>query len=175
VTSARRNDAPSDATSPAELRLSEAIDAFFVARRPRKDSPHTSKAYANDLRAIAELLARAATTLPDQLTVDDVTVPRLRSAFAGYADGHAKASINRCSSTWNQLFTFLVAEGHRDGNPMPAVAKAKLARRLPKPLTGEDTPERLLEHRRRPHLPGRRPGTAGCARHGSPTGPWPTW
>jgi len=81
----------------------------------------------------------------DRLTVDDLTVSRLRAAFAEYAVGHAKASINRCWSTWNQLLVFLVAEGHRDGNPMPAVAKAKLPRRLPKPLTGEDTPERLLE------------------------------
>jgi integrase/recombinase XerC len=124
VTTAQ-DDAPSDAVSPAGIRLSEATDAFFVARRPRKDSPHTAKAYANDLRAIDELLARDADTPLDRLTVDDLTVPRLRSAFAEYADTHAKASINRCWSTWNQLFTFLVAEGHRDGNPMPAVAKAK--------------------------------------------------
>jgi integrase/recombinase XerC len=125
--------------------LTRAVDAFFIARRPRKDSPHTVKAYAGDLRAVGELLARAANTPLEQLTVDDVTVSRLRSAFAEYAEGHAKASINRCWSTWNQLFTFLVAERHRDGNPMPAVAKAKLPRRLPKPLAGEDTPEQLLQ------------------------------
>jgi len=142
VTTARHDDTADDKAVPT---LPESMDAFFVARRPRKDSPHTATAYANDLRAIGELLARAANTPLDQLTVDDLTVPRLRSAFAEYADGHAKASINRCWSTWNQLFTFLVAEGHRDGNPMPAIAKAKLPRRLPKPLTGEDTPEQLLQ------------------------------
>jgi integrase/recombinase XerC len=145
VTTTRRDEAGADDETPARLPLQEAVDAFFLARRPRKDSAHTAKAYANDLRAITELLARATDTPVDRLTVDDLTVPRLRSAFAEYADSHAKASINRCWSTWNQLFTFLVAEGHRDGNPMPAIAKAKLPRRLPKPLTGEDTPERLLE------------------------------
>jgi len=82
--------------------------------------PHTSKAYATGLHAVGELLARAADTPVDQLTVDDLTVSRPRSAFAEYPDSHAKASINRCWSTWNQLFTFLVAEGHRDGNPTPA-------------------------------------------------------
>jgi len=128
----------------AALTLRQAIEAFFLARRPRKDSPHTTNAYANDLRVIGELLAAAAHTPLERLTVDDLTVSALRSAFADYAEGHAKASINRCWSTWNQLFTFLVAEGHRDGNPMPAIAKAKLGRRLPKPLTGEDTPEQLL-------------------------------
>jgi len=93
VTTARPDD------DKAPLTLTRAMDAFFVARRPRKDSPHTSKAYATDLHAIGELLARAADTPVDQLTVDDLTVPRLRSAFADYADSHAKASINRCWST----------------------------------------------------------------------------
>jgi integrase/recombinase XerC len=85
----------------AVLTLAAAADAFFVARRPRKDSPHTAKAHAGDLRAIGELLARAAGTPAERLTVGDLTVPRLRSAFGAYADGHAKASINRCWSTWN--------------------------------------------------------------------------
>jgi integrase/recombinase XerC len=142
VTTARHDDTADD---EAVLTLPEAMDAFFVARRPRKDSPHTAKAYASDLRGIGELLARATGAPLNELTVADLTVPRLRSAFAAFADTHAKGSINRCWSTWNQLFTFLVAEGYREGNPMPGIAKAKLPRRLPKPLTGEDTPERLLE------------------------------
>jgi len=121
VTDARHRRASDDGTAAA-MALQDAIDAFFLARRPRKDSPHTSKAYATDLRGIGELLAHAAKTSLAELTVDDLTVPRLRSAFAEYAESHAKASINRCWSTWNQLFTFLVAEGHRDGNPMPAIA-----------------------------------------------------
>jgi integrase/recombinase XerC len=92
VTTARRDN------GQAVLTLTAAVDGFFVARRPRKDTPHTSKAYANDLRAVTELLARAANTPVERLTVDDLTVPRLRSAFAEYAEGHAKASINRCWS-----------------------------------------------------------------------------
>jgi site-specific recombinase XerC len=116
VADGQHEDTPGETTSPAPIPLPDAIEAFFVARRPRKDSPHTSKAYSNDLRGIGELLARSADTEPDELTLANLTVPRLRSAFADYADSHAKASINRCWSTWNQFFTFLVAEGLREGN-----------------------------------------------------------
>jgi site-specific recombinase XerC len=145
VADGQHEDTPGETTSPAPIPLPDAIEEFFVARRPRKDSPHTSKAYSNDLRGIGELLARSADTEPDELTLANLTVPRLRSAFADYADSHAKASINRCWSTWNQFFTFLVAEGLREGNRSRPSPRPNRPRRLPKPLDGEDTPEQLLQ------------------------------
>lgn len=68
----------------------------------------------------------------------------LRRAFADFADNHAAASV-RAWSTWNQFFSFLVADGVVPGNAMAAIGKPKAPRRVPKPLQGEDTPQLLLE------------------------------
>jgi integrase/recombinase XerC len=65
-------------------------------------------------------------------------------AFAAYAETRAKTSISRAWSTWNQFLAFCVSDGRLSGNPMSGVAKPRLPRRAPKPLRGEDTPERLL-------------------------------
>lgn len=124
--------------------LLAAQDAFFLARRPRKDSPHTTAAYRRDLDGITSLLARFADTSVAELTIGDLTVPALRAAFGEFADGHAKTSVARAWSTWNQFLTFCVADGLVDGNPMGAVTRPKAPPSSPKPLRGEDTPERLL-------------------------------
>jgi site-specific recombinase XerD len=124
--------------------LLDAQDAFFTARKPRKDSPHTTAAYRRDLSGITSLLADYTGTSAAELTVEDLTVPALRAAFGEFADGHAKTSVARAWSTWNQFLTFCVADGLVEGNPMGAVTKPKSPQSSPKPLRGEDTPERLL-------------------------------
>ncbi|MEV4313388.1 tyrosine-type recombinase/integrase [Actinocrispum sp. NPDC049592] len=124
--------------------LLAAQDAFFLARRPRKDSPHTTAAYRRDLGGVTSLLAADAGKSIGELTIADLTVSALRMAFGEFADGHAKTSVARAWSTWNQFLTFCVAEGLIDGNPMGAVTRPKAPPPAPKPLRGEDTPERLL-------------------------------
>ncbi|MFD1050508.1 integrase, partial [Kibdelosporangium lantanae] len=61
--------------------LLAAQDAFFMARRPRKDSPHTTAAYRRDLDGITSLLAAHAGRPTNTLTIDDLTVTALRTAF----------------------------------------------------------------------------------------------
>jgi site-specific recombinase XerD len=68
----------------------------------------------------------------------------LRDAFGVFADGHARSSVSRAWSTWNQFLTFCVAEGWLAGNPLAGVARPRAVVLSPKPLRGEDTPERLL-------------------------------
>src|SRR5213082_3491834 len=126
------------------MKLSEAQQAFFAARRPRKDSPHTTDAYRRDLAGITTLLVAELGRPAEDLEVADLTGPALRSAFGAFADGHAKSSVLRAWSTWNQFLTFCVVEGLLSGNPMVAVARPKPPALSPKPLRGEDTPERLL-------------------------------
>jgi site-specific recombinase XerD len=121
-----------------------AVADFFLARKPRKDSPHTTLAYQRDLDAICRLCADHIGLSPAELILDQLTVPVLRVAFAAYAETHAKTSISRAWSTWNQFLAFCVSDGRIAGNPMSGVAKPRLPRRAPKPLRGEDTPERLL-------------------------------
>lgn len=127
-----------------EQPLQDAVAAFFLARTPRKDSPHTTAAYGRDLDTITDLCALHIGLPRDELRIDALTVPVLRVAFAGYSTERAKTSISRAWSTWNQFFAFCVSDGRIPGNPMAGVARPRIPRRAPKPLRGEDTPERLL-------------------------------
>ncbi|GAA0807305.1 tyrosine-type recombinase/integrase [Spirilliplanes yamanashiensis] len=114
---------------------------FLAARATRKPSPHTLAAYRRDLDAVLALVAGG----DDAPTPLRALTPRvLRAAFARFAADRSPASVQRAWSTWNGFFTFLVADGRTDGNPMPAVDRPRLAPPAPKPLRGEDTPERLL-------------------------------
>ena len=116
---------------------------FLAARATRKPSPHTLAAYRRDLDAVLALVDGAGGDDPTPLRA--LTPRTLRAAFARFAADRSPASVQRAWSTWNGFFTFLVADGRTDGNPMPAVDRPRLAPPAPKPLRGEDTPERLLE------------------------------
>lgn len=129
-----------------EERVLPLIEDFLTARATRKPSPHTLQAYRRDLLAIAGLVAEHSDPpLPlPALPLAALTPRALRAAFARYAAPRAATSIARAWSTWNGFFTFLVAEGHTVGNPMPVVDRPRIAPPTPKPLRGEDTPEHLL-------------------------------
>jgi site-specific recombinase XerD len=126
------------------MKVLAAQSAFFAARRPRKDSPHTTDAYRRDLAGITTLLCANLDVELDQLEVDDLSAHALRAAFGAFADSHAKSSVLRAWSTWNQFLTFCVSDNLLAGNPMGAVARPKTPPLSPKPLRGEDTPEVLL-------------------------------
>ncbi|BCL17781.1 tyrosine-type recombinase/integrase [Micromonospora sagamiensis] len=128
-------------------RVTVLIEEFLIARATRKPSPHTLQAYRRDLVGVARLAAERATPpLPlDALPVTALSPRVLRAAFAAFAAPRAAASVHRAWSTWNNFFTFLVAEGVVPGNPMPAVDRPRAPLPQPKPLRGEDTPERLLD------------------------------
>ncbi|WP_069853682.1 tyrosine-type recombinase/integrase [Actinoalloteichus hymeniacidonis] len=126
------------------MRLLEAQDAFFLARRSRKDSPHTTAAYRRDLAGITSLLVGELQRAAGEIALGEVTSGSLRAAFGAFADSHAKSSVLRAWSTWNQFLTFCVAEALVAGNPMAAVARPRTPALTPKPLRGEQTPEELL-------------------------------
>ena len=133
------------------------IDEFFAARRPLKDSPHTTEAYRRDLLAITSTLAALAATDVADVTLDQLSAQTIRDAFGTFSSSHAKTSISRCWSTWNQFFTFLVGDGLLPGNPMPAVPRPRRLRSAPKPLQGDDTPETLLRSAALPRPGARNP------------------
>ena len=114
------------------------ISDFLAARATRKPSVHTLQAYRRDLSLIVGLIG------PEMVTLGDLSPRSLRSAFARFAADRAPASVARAWSSWNAFFTFLVTEQVVPGNPMSAVDKPRQAAHSPKPLRGEDTPERLL-------------------------------
>jgi len=127
------------------LSLYAAIEEFFLARRPRKDSQNTHAAYRRDLEQVTTALAHHLDCAPRDIRLSRVDARSLRAAFGAYADTHAKSSLARAWSTWNQFFTFCVSEGYVTGNPMGAVDRPRVPERQPKPLGGEESPERLLQ------------------------------
>ncbi|MGZ4499709.1 MAG: site-specific integrase [Nocardioidaceae bacterium] len=116
----------------------DAIDGWFLARAPRKDSPHTPAAYQRDLAAICEAAAAHLGGPVDQLRLGDLTLRVLRAAFAAWSEGRAAATVRRAHSTWSGFFEYLVSEELLAGSPMPGVAKPKAPRRLPKPFAEDD-------------------------------------
>lgn len=128
-----------------DLSLPAAIEEFFLARRPRKDSSHTRAAYRRDLEQVTTALAQHLDCSPGEVLLSTVNARNLRAAFGAYADAHAKSSLARAWSTWNQFFTFCVSEGYASGNPMGAVDRPRVPERQPKPLGGEQSPEHLLQ------------------------------
>lgn len=133
------------------------VDQFFAARRSLKDSPHTTAAYRRDLTSILTIIAIGDGEDACAVHVSQLTAPVLREAFGEFSTDHAKASITRCWSTWNQFLTFLVGEGVLPGNPMAAVPRPRRVKGAPKPLQGEDTPETLLRSAALPRPNARNP------------------
>jgi site-specific recombinase XerC len=91
------------------------------------------KAYRQDFDVIATLVAGDAAGAA-RMSLGDITIESMRTAFAQYAQTHEAASIQRCWSTWNVLCTFLYTAELIAANPMPLVGRPKLAKTLPKAL-----------------------------------------
>ncbi len=124
--------------------LVDAIDEFFLARRPRKHSEHTLDAYRRDFDSILAALSDVTERPANSLELAHLDIRTLRRAFAAISDKSA-ATIARTWSTWNQLFTFLVAERMIAGNPMAAVEKPRVPKSRPKAITGDDSVHLLLQ------------------------------
>lgn len=124
--------------------LPTAIDEFFLARRPKKHSKHTLDAYRRDLDSICKSLCELLGQPAAKIMVEELDVRTLRRGFAAISHLSA-ATISRTWSTWNQLFTFLVADGIVPGNPMAAVEKPRVPKSRPKAITGDDSIDRLLK------------------------------
>lgn len=128
----------------AKAALTEVIDEFFLARLPKKHSEHTLAAYRRDLETISAALSEVLAKDRSMIKMGDLQVKVLRRAFAMISH-QSEATISRTWSTWNQLFTFTVAEGILDGNPMAAIEKPRVPRSRPKAITGDDSVTLLLK------------------------------
>ncbi|WP_306367548.1 tyrosine-type recombinase/integrase [Nocardiopsis sp. CC223A] len=126
-------------------RLVDAVEEYLVARRAAKPSEHTVAAYRRDLLGVLGCAAGVRGVEPGVLRWADLDVATLRGAFAEFAASRAASSVLRAWSTWNGFFGFWVSERVVPGNPMSAVPRPRVRPSGPKPLRGEDTPERLLE------------------------------
>ena len=131
------------AIARSPLTLEAAVKTLVEDLTIRKLAAASMKAYRADLAAISARLPEH----DGAWTVEELTGPVLRAAFAVFAVDHAPASVARARSTWTALFDLLVSDGHVDGSPMAAVPRPRQPPRAPKPLLGwdKDTVERLAE------------------------------
>lgn len=131
---------PADIEEPRALgEVERAIEEFFVARAPKKDSEHTRAAYANDLDQVLGEVARVLGVARSDVTLAQIRdLKTMRRAFAAYSGPRAKSSVRRGHSTWSVFFTFLASEDLVDGSPMPGIHRPKAAKRIPKGFSPEE-------------------------------------
>ena len=128
-----------------DLPLTEAFDQFLSSLKAAKKSPHTVAAYRRDLEAVAELLIDPIDKAVDDMTLDDVTVPALRSAFGIRAEVSAAATMARTHSTWTRFYRFCRSEGLTTAAPIDEIEKAKTGTTRPRSIETPDLAVRLLE------------------------------
>jgi integrase/recombinase XerC len=102
----------------------------------RAVSPHTRKAYLDDVGRFLAFLGRFAGTDATEIDACDVDSLAVRSWLASLrADGLARSSIVRRLSALRSFFSFLEREGLADGNPARGVATPRTEKPLPVTLS----------------------------------------
>ncbi len=112
--------------------LLEWVSSYLETLQTAKRSPHTLKAYRLDLHGVCAHLADVHTQPVDALTVGDISIRAMRSAFAAFAAERQPASVRRAWSVWNNFCNFLVSEGVSEGNPMASITQPKKPQHTPK-------------------------------------------
>ena len=106
------------------MRLASALEEFerHLADE-RAVSPHTRRAYLDDVGRFLAFLAAFAGTDAAEVETGDVDALAVRSWLASLrSDGLARSSIVRRLSALRAFFTFLEREGLAEGNPARGVA-----------------------------------------------------
>ncbi|MBK9089143.1 MAG: tyrosine recombinase XerC [Holophagales bacterium] len=102
----------------------------------RAVSPHTRRAYLDDVGRFLAFLGRFAGTDAAEIDACDVDALAVRSWLASLrADGLARSSIVRRLSALRSFFSFLEREGLADGNPARGVATPRTDKPLPVTLS----------------------------------------
>ncbi len=105
-------------------------------------SANSESAYRNDLALLAHRMAEpdaAAAAAPlGRLGPDDLTVQRVRAAFADLArDGAAVSSRTRAIGVWKAFCGWLMEQGHLATDPTAGIARPRKPESLPVAFTDE--------------------------------------
>jgi site-specific recombinase XerC len=114
--------------------LTVAIEGFLNHLQALQAARATVVAYRSDLTQISALMADD----PAALRVADLTVARLETGFAGYAQGRSPSTVTRAWSCWNKFCARLTQLGALPGNPMDAVRPTREPRGTPDAVTEAD-------------------------------------
>ncbi|HRV81991.1 MAG TPA: tyrosine recombinase XerC [Planctomycetota bacterium] len=127
-------------TSPEGDGLFEWVDRFLdILAHGRGYSPHTLKAYGQDLAEFAQFLEAWGVEQPDQVT------PRHLRAYLGAVDERelASSSLQRKLSSLRGFFKELLSSGHVASDPCVGLRKRRSGRYLPGVLSPKEV-EALL-------------------------------
>ena len=102
----------------------------------RAASPHTLKAYREDLMSLADYLADESGRTPDPASI---TTVELRGYVAALAEaGFAKTSIARRLASVRSFYRFGQRDGWATSNPAAALRNPRKSRKLPHVLSTEE-------------------------------------
>jgi integrase/recombinase XerC len=111
--------------------VEKSVDHFLRALRERNASPHTIKAYANDLAMFADYIGPSGWN-----GIDHIRIRGFLSRL--YQRGLSKTSVARSLAAVRSLYRWLAREGVVEQNPAALVATPKLPKKLPRvPTIGE--------------------------------------
>ncbi len=119
------------ASKPDKTLVSKAVADFIHHLEARNASPHTVKAYRQDLTIFA---AYAGSRGWKQ--IDHITVRGFLSQL--YGNGLEKTSVARALAAVRSLYRWLAREGVVEQNPAKLVSTPKLAKKLPRVPTIEE-------------------------------------
>src|SRR5271165_578234 len=109
----------------------KAVGEFVRSLQERNASPHTIKAYSNDLAQFAEYVGPQ-----PWRDIDHVLIRGYLSSL--YERGLSKTSVARALASLRSLYKWLAQEGDVDQNPARLVATPKLPKKLPRVPTIEE-------------------------------------
>jgi integrase/recombinase XerC len=111
--------------------VEKAVGRFIRALQERNASPHTVKAYTNDLAGFSEYVGPQGW--------GDIDHVLIRSYLSNlYERGLSKTSVARSLAALRSLYKWLAQEGVVEQNPAALVATPKLPKRLPRVPTVEE-------------------------------------
>ena len=119
------------ASKPQKTVVSKAVADFIGHLEARNASPHTVKAYRQDLTLFA-----AYTGSRGWKQIDHIAVRGFLSQL--YETGLSKTSVARALAAVRSLYRWLAREGVVEQNPAKLVATPKLPRKLPRVPTIEE-------------------------------------
>ncbi len=115
----------------ATTTVEKAVAKFIRSLQERNASPHTVKAYTNDLAGFAEYVGPQ-----DWRDIDHVLIRGYLSNL--YERGLSKTSVARSLAALRSLYKWLAQEGVVEQNPAALVATPKLPKKLPRVPTVEE-------------------------------------
>jgi len=119
--------------------MNDAIERYLrYLTDERNASPHTLRNYSSDLHQFRDFLKHSLSAA--QVDIAAVDALQIRAYLASlFRDHKQKASIARKLAAIRAFFKFLVRDGLVAKNPAEFVATPKLAKKLPRIMTEEET------------------------------------